>query len=76
MDFNKSVKLEAQNGQLFQVLTDGSLCPLDSDTTVRGAVTLRLQSSSEATRFTITTDRDYNIVLDNVGGEWYISIEK
>ncbi len=76
LDFSKSVKLEARNGQLFEVLPDGSLCTLNGEIAIRGAVTLRLQPSSEATQFTITTDKDYSIVLDNVNGEWYISIEK
>lgn len=76
LDFGKSVKLEAQNGQLFEVLPDGSITPLDSDTAVRGAVTLRLQPSAEATQYTITTSRDYSIVIESVNGEWYVSIEK
>lgn len=76
LDFGKSVKLEAQNGQLFKVLPDGSLEELDGEMAVRGAVTLRLAPKTTDTPFTITTDRGYSIVLDLVDGEWYISIEK
>ena len=76
LDFGKSVKLEAQNGQLFRVLPDGAISPIDSDTAVRGALTLRLQPENPNAPLTITTNRGYTIVLDNIGGEWYISIEK
>ena len=76
LDFGKSVKLEVQNGQLSEVMSDGSLRILDGDVVVRGAVTLRLQPSAEATQYTITTSRDYSIVIESVNGEWYISIEK
>ncbi len=76
LDFGKSVKLEAQNGQLSEVMSDGSLRTLDGDTAVRGALTLRLQPSVEAAQYTITTSRDYSIIIESVNGEWYISIEK
>jgi len=76
LDFGKSIKLEAQNGQLAEVLSDGSLRTLDGDVAVRGVVTLRLRPSAEATQYTITTSRDYSIVIESVNGEWYVSIEK
>ena len=76
LDFGKSTTLDTEDGTLEQVLSDGTIQALDEKTPIRGAVTLRLQLDKDVTHCTITTDRDYSIVLDNVNGEWYISIEK
>lgn len=78
LEFRRATKLTLDGGTMTVLDEDGGAAFVGDEHVAKGAVSICLSFPNDVTEATITTDRNYNIVLtkDAESGAWYVNIDK